>query len=103
MSETKSSLTVAGVISARFNHTVRGFSSVNKTTCKAEHTTLSGNNNAQNSLTSIHSRGQRIANAITRDGNHIHSKAQEFSLIDQTIKQPFDLQRFSSSLGGGRS
>lgn len=102
MTGIKSSLTVAGSVSAQFSQAASGFSSVNEATNKAERTTVSGNNNAKNSLTSIHSRGQRVSNAIARDGNNIHSVAQEFSVIDQKIKKSFDLPLFSPNLGGGK-
>ncbi len=100
MSGINSSLTVAGGISAQLSQTASGFLSINEATSKAERTTVSGNINAKNSLTSIHSRGQRLSNAITRDGNNIHSVAKEFSQIDQKIKQGFDLPLFSPTLGG---
>ncbi|MGX7149474.1 TIGR04197 family type VII secretion effector [Enterococcus ureasiticus] len=100
MSEIKSSLTVAASVSEQFSQAASGFSSVNGVTSKAERTTVSGNNNAKNSLTSIHSLGQRISNAIARDGNNIHSVAKEFSLTDQKIKKGFELPLFSPSLGG---
>lgn len=99
MTGIKSSLTVAESISAQFSQAASGFLSVNQAS-KAERTTVSGNNNAKNSLTNLHSRGQRISNAITRDGNAIHSVAKEFSLIDQKIKKDFELPLFSPSLGG---
>ncbi|WP_086444786.1 TIGR04197 family type VII secretion effector [Candidatus Enterococcus lemimoniae] len=102
MSGIKSSLTVAGGVSAQFSQAASGFASVNEATTKAERTTVSGNSNAKNSLTSLHSCGQRISNAIARDGNAIHSVAQEFSQIDQKIKKSFDLPMFSPNLGGDR-
>lgn len=101
MSGIKSSVTVAGGISAQFSQVASGFSSVNEAVSKAERTTVSGNSNAKNSLVSIHSRGQRVSNAIARDGNNIHSVAKEFSEIDQKIKRSFDLPLFSPNLGGG--
>lgn len=100
MSGIKSSVTVAGDVSAQFSQAASGFSSVNEAVSRAERTTVSGNNNAKNSLTSIHSRGQRVSNVIARDGNNIHSVAKEFSEIDQKIKKNFDLSLFSLNLGG---
>lgn len=100
MSGIKSSVTVAGDVSAQFSQAASGFSSVNEAVSRAERTTISGNNNAKNSLTSIHSRGQRVSNVIARDGNNIHSVAKEFSEIDQKIKKNFDLSLFSLNLGG---
>lgn len=102
MSGIKSSLTVAGGVSAQLSQAASGFLSVNEVTSRAERTTVSGNNNAKNSLASIHSRGQRVSNAIARDGNNIHSVAQEFSIIDQKIKKSFELPLFSPTLGGGK-
>ncbi|MFD1899142.1 TIGR04197 family type VII secretion effector [Enterococcus termitis] len=101
MSGINSSLTVAGGVSAQLSQTASGFSSVNQAVSKAERTTVSGNTNAKNSLASIHSRGQRLSNAIARDGNNIHSVAKEFSSIDQKIKQSFDIPFFSPTVGGG--
>lgn len=101
MSGIKSSLTVAGSVSEQFSQAASGFSSVNEVSSKAERTTVSGNNNAKNSLTSMHSRGQRLSNAIVRDGNNIHSVAKEFSVINQKIKKRFDSPLLSPSFGGG--
>ncbi|XUD11953.1 hypothetical protein IGJ55_001112 [Enterococcus sp. AZ170] len=102
MSGIKSSLNVAGSVSEQFSQAASGFSSVNEASSKAERTTVSGNNNAKNSLASMHRRGQRLSNAIARDGNNIHSVAKEFSIIDQKIKKSFDLPLFSPSFGGGK-
>lgn len=80
-----SSLSIAGGVSAQMSKAASGLSSVNAVTSVAERTSVSGNTNAKNSLTSVHSRGQRLSNAIARDGNNIHSVAKEFAEIDQKI------------------
>jgi type VII secretion effector (TIGR04197 family) len=80
-----SSLSVAGGVSAQMSKAASGLSSVNGATSLANRTTVSGNMNAKNSLTSVHSRGQRLSNAIARDGNNIHSVAKEFAAVDQKI------------------
>lgn len=102
MSGINSSLTVAEGISAQFSQVASGFSSVNEVGTKAERTTVSGNNQAKNSVTRIHDRAQRLSNAIARDGNNIHSVAKKFSQIDQKIKRSIDLAIFSPKLGGGK-
>ncbi|WP_207696178.1 hypothetical protein DOK67_0002092 [Enterococcus sp. DIV0212c] len=103
MSEVKSSLNAASDVLARFNQVANGFSSINAATVKAERTTVHGNTNAKNSLSRLHSRGQRIANVVARDGNYIHSVAKEFNLIDQKIEKNFNSQLVFPTIGGGRS
>lgn len=103
MSEIKSSLTVAEEISVQFSQVASGFLAVNEVIDTAERTTVSGNTNAKNSLASLHNRARCLSNALTRDGNNIHSAAKEFSAIDQKIKNSFELSPYSSSLGGGKS
>ncbi|WP_086313632.1 hypothetical protein A5821_001157 [Enterococcus sp. 7F3_DIV0205] len=85
-----SSLTVAGGVSSQLSKAASSFTSVNQPTATANRTKVSGNENAKNSLTSVHSRGQRLSNAIARDGNNIHSVAKEFAAIDQKVKSGFD-------------
>jgi type VII secretion effector (TIGR04197 family) len=91
-----SSLSVAGGVSAQMNKAASGLSSVAAAATTANRTSVSGNTNAKNSITAVHSRGQRLANAIARDGNKIHSVAKEFAAMDQKVK--FNIS--SSSLGG---
>lgn len=66
-----------------------GLLSVNAPTSLADRTSVSGNTNAKNSLTSVNSRGQRLSNIITRDGDNIHLVAKEFAAIDQKVKNYF--------------
>ncbi|MBO0438886.1 TIGR04197 family type VII secretion effector [Candidatus Enterococcus ikei] len=103
MSEVNSSLIAASDVSSRFNKVASGFSSINAATIKAERTTVHGNTNAKNSLARFHSRGQRLANVVARDGNYIHSVAKEFNLIDQKIEKNFNSQLVFPAIGGGVS
>lgn len=85
-----SSITVAGGVSAQLSKAASGFTAVNQVTTTASKTSVCGNNNAKNSLMSVHSRSQRLSNAIARDANNIHSVAKEFAAIDQKVKNGFD-------------
>lgn len=81
-----SSLTVAVGVSAQMSNAASGLTSVNVATETASRMSVNENTNAKNSLTSVYSRGQRLSNAIARDGNNIHLVAKEFAAIDPKIK-----------------
>ncbi|MGX7412896.1 TIGR04197 family type VII secretion effector [Enterococcus caccae] len=93
---------MVGSVSARFSQVASEFLSVNEAVHKAERTTVSGNSNAKNSLTSIYSCGQRVSKIIARDNHTIHSLTKESSKMDQKIRKDDDFAPFSLKFGGDK-
>lgn len=95
----QSNSTVAGGISASFSRSASALTAIQASHSIANRTTVSGNQQAQKSDADFSQRLQRIANAITKDGNNIHSVAKEFEAIDQKIKM--SILQSASRLKGG--
>ncbi|MBP2099020.1 TIGR04197 family type VII secretion effector [Enterococcus rivorum] len=81
----KSNTTIAGGISASFSRSASALNAINAPASSANRTTVIGNQQAQKSGLDFGQRLQRISNALAKDGNNIHSVAQEFEAIDQKI------------------
>ena len=90
MSGVSVKLGVAASVSQKVSQAASALASVSATGSTASRTTVSGNSNAQQTIQRTIQSGQRISNALARDGNNIHSVAEEFSAIDQRIGQGFD-------------
>ncbi|WP_321386357.1 TIGR04197 family type VII secretion effector [uncultured Enterococcus sp.] len=90
MSGVSVKLGVAASVSQKMSQAASALAGVATTGSTASRTTVSGNSNAQQTIQRISQSGLRISNALTRDGNNIHSVAKEFSVIDQKIGQGFD-------------
>lgn len=103
MSEVSVKLGVAAAASQRMSQAASALASVSTTGNSSSRTTVSGNNNAKSSIQRTVQSGQRISNALARDGNNIHSVAQEFSAIDQKLGQKFDGFSILSGPGTGSS
>jgi len=83
----QSNETIAGRISEKMSQAATHLVSGQAPTTLAEKTTVTGNEAAKASFTSLISASTRLSNALTQDGNHIHSVAKDFAKIDQQIQQ----------------
>ncbi|MGC6767343.1 TIGR04197 family type VII secretion effector [Enterococcus sp. LJL128] len=82
--------TVAGVVSQRLSQAASVLANSSAPTATASKTNVSGNKNAQRCLQRMPASSQAVSNALTRDGNNIHSVSQEFAAIDQKLSKGFD-------------
>ena len=96
MAKISSNLSIAGSVSSSLSQAASGLSGVQNPSTFAECTNVSGNSNARKSGTDLVNALHKISDSIAKDGNNIHSVAQEFAAIDQKIKNQLD----SLSLGG---
>lgn len=90
MSTVDSNLTVAGAASQELSQAASALNNASAPTAGAGKTHVSGQSNAQSTMQRIGVVGQQISGALTRDGNNIHSVAEEFAAIDQKLGKSFD-------------
>jgi len=90
MSSVDSSLTVAGVASQKFSQAASTLNSISVPATSVSRTNVSGQRNAQSTMQRMGVVGSQLSNAMTRDGNNIHSVAEEFAAIDQKLGKGFD-------------
>lgn len=90
MSSVDSTLTVAGAASQKFSQSSSGLNGISVPAASAGQTNVSGQSNAQSTIQRMGTVGQQIANALVRDGNNIHSVAEEFAAIDQKLGEGFN-------------
>lgn len=83
-------LSVASVASQKFSQAASVLNNVMLPTTCVDRTNVSGQSSAQNTIQRMSSVGVQLSNALTRDGNNIHSVAEEFSAIDQKLGKGFD-------------
>lgn len=89
MSSVDSNLTVAGAASQKFSQAASALNSVSVPVVSAGQTNVCGQSNAQSTMQRMGTVGQQISNALARDGNNIHSVAEEFVAIDQKLGKGF--------------
>lgn len=85
-----SNLTVAGAASQKFSQAASALNSISAPAASAGQTNVSGQSNAQSTIQRMSMVGAQISNALARDGNNIHSVAEEFAAIDQKLGKGFD-------------
>jgi len=90
MSSVDSNLTVAGAASQKFSQAASALNSVSVPATSTGRTNVSGQSGAQSTVQRMSAVGSQISNALTRDGNNIHSVAEEFAAIDQKLGKGFD-------------
>ncbi|MBL1223676.1 TIGR04197 family type VII secretion effector [Enterococcus sp. BWR-S5] len=90
MSNLDVNVTIAGAASQQFSQAASALNSVSLPAASAGQTNVSGQSNAQNTIQRMSVVGQQISNALARDGNNIHSVAEEFAAIDQKLGKGFD-------------
>jgi len=97
-----SSLSTAGQVSAKLSQVASALSAVQAPSAFAERTTVLGNEQAKGSGERLVAAAHSVSNALTKDGNHVHSVAQEFAAIDQHVHQQFEAMSILSSPIGGK-
>lgn len=90
MSNLDVNVTIAGAASQQFSQAASALNSISAPTASSGRTNVSGQSNAQSTMQRMSVVGQQISNALTRDGNNIHSVAEEFAAIDQKLGKGFD-------------
>jgi type VII secretion effector (TIGR04197 family) len=83
-------VTIAGAASQQLSQAASELNSVSVLAASSRRTNVSGQSNAQSTIQRMSVVGQQISNALTRDGNNIHSVAEEFAAIDQKLGKGFD-------------
>ncbi|MBL1225707.1 TIGR04197 family type VII secretion effector [Enterococcus sp. BWR-S5] len=94
-------ITVAGAASQKFSQAASALNSVSAPAANVERTTISGQSNAQSTMQRMGTVGSQLSDALTRDGNNIHSVAEEFAAIDQQLGKGFDGLTILSGPGKG--
>lgn len=97
MTGISSNLTVASGVSNALSRAASALTAVQAPSSFAERTNVSGNVNAKKSSVDLLSALQSLSNNLAKDGNNVHSVAQEFAAIDQKIKGNMD----GLNIGGG--
>ncbi len=100
MGEIKSNVTVASGVSQSFSQAASQLMAVQTTSTLAERTTVSGNQSAKESGADLVALLQQLSDSIAKDGNNVHSAAQEFEGIDQKIATKLALFQLSPASGG---
>jgi type VII secretion effector (TIGR04197 family) len=95
--EIKSDETIAGKVSEQMSRAATNLVSGQAPTTLAEKTTVSGNEAAKSSISTLISASTRLSNALTQDGNNLHTVAKEFAEIDQKMAQ--ELNHLNPYLG----
>ncbi|MGC6769244.1 TIGR04197 family type VII secretion effector [Enterococcus sp. LJL128] len=90
MSNLNVSGSIAGTVSSRFSQAASALNSMSQPGPAANRTNVSGQSSAQNVISRMSGVGGQISNALTRDGNNIHSVASEFAAIDQQLGKGFN-------------
>jgi type VII secretion effector (TIGR04197 family) len=78
MTGISSNLTVAGGVSSALSRAASALTAVQTPSSFAERTNVTGNSNAKKSISELVSALQDISNSVVKDGNNVHSVAQEF-------------------------
>lgn len=79
----KSSLSVAGNVSASFSKSATVLNSINASTSVASRTNVVGNAKAKESTITFGRSLKQLSSSIVSTGNNIHSVAKDFAQIDQ--------------------
>lgn len=87
----KSSLSVAGGVSASFSKSASALNSVTSLTNTASRTNISGNATAVEAASTYGQGLKQLSTSLVTAGSKIHSVAKYFSEIDQQAAQKFQL------------
>ncbi|MBO0472428.1 TIGR04197 family type VII secretion effector [Enterococcus ureasiticus] len=87
----KSSLSVAGNVSASFSQSANALNNIKGSTNIATRTNISGNAKAKETTTTFGQDIKQLATSIVAAGKNINSVAKDFSEIDLKASQQFQM------------
>lgn len=90
----KSSLSIAGNISASFTQSATALNSVQSATNIASKTNVAGNIQAQAAINQYEQGLKQLSASILSAGNQPHSVAKDFSQIDQQVAHQLEAHHF---------